>query len=173
MLAYVFSHRAATGVEVEPYENALRSFHAELARARPHGFISSTTYRVGDGYSDWYLVESSAALDFLNEAAVSGTRSAPHEAAARMAADGSGKLMMLAQGEADLGSLHEAGFAKPPGMPYRDLYALTLPVAARPGVALWRRMMVLGPPPEFCLVSREPVALPANLAPEARIRGQI
>ena len=173
MLAYVFSHRPASGADAQAYEDALRRFHTELAGGRPAGFVGSTTYRFADGYSDWYLVESSAALDVLNEAAVSGARAASHDTAARMAAWGSGKLLSLAQGEADLDALHEAAFAKPAGMAYGDLYAMTEPFTGRAGVALWRRMMVLGPPPEFCLVSREPVQLPAELAPEVRVRRKI
>lgn len=173
MLAYVFSHRPAPGADVQAYEDTLRRFHTELAGGTPAGFVASTTYRFADGYSDWYLVENSAGLDVLNEAAVSGARAASHDAAARMAAWGSGKLLSLAQGEADLDALHEAAFAKPAGMAYGDLYAMTEPLTAVAGVALWRRMMVLGPPPEFCLVSRGPVQLPAGLASEVRVRGKI
>jgi len=173
LLAYVFSHRPTTGADAQAYEDALRRFHAELAGGRPAGFVGSTTYRYADGYSDWYLIESSAALDVLNETAVSGGRAASHNAAARMAAWGSGKLLSLAQGEADLDAVHEATFAKPAGMAYGDLYALTEPFTARPGAALWRRMMVLGPPPEFCLVSREPAQFPVELAPEVRVRRKI
>ncbi len=173
MLAYVFSHRRAPGADAQAYEDALRRFHAELAGGRPAGFVSSTTYRFADEYSDWYLLENSAALDVLNEVAVSGARAAPHDTAARMAAWGSGKLFSLAQGEADMDALHEAGFAKPTGMAYGDLYAMTRPFTSRPRVALWRRMMVLGPPPELCLVSREPGQLPAELAPEVRVRRKI
>ena len=158
---------------MQAYEDALRRFHAELARGGPAGFVASTTYRFDDGYSDWYLVENSAALDVLNEAAVSGARAASHDAAARMAAWGSGKLLSLTQGEGDVDALHEAAFAKPPGMAYGDLYAMTAAFTAQEGVALWRRMMVLGPPPEFCFVSREPTQLPAELAPDVRIRRKI
>ena len=109
MLAYVFSHRPASGADVQAYEGALRRFHAELAAGRPAGFVDSTTYRFDDGYSDWYLVENSGALDALNEAAVSGARSSSHDAAARMAGWGSGKLLSLAQGEADLNDQRREG----------------------------------------------------------------
>jgi len=97
----------------------------------------------------------------------------PSDAAARMAAWGSGKLLSLAQGEADLDALHEIAFAKPTGMAYGDLYTMTAQFTARAGVALWRRMMVLGPPPEFCLVARSSVHLPAQFTPEPRTRRQI
>lgn len=174
MLAYVFAHRRDNAVDAGAYEEVLRAFHSELARARSAGFVASTTYRFDDGgYSDWYLVESSAALDALNQAAVTGARAESHDLAARKAAGGTGKLMSLAAGVADLGALHETGFAKPRGQSYSDLYASLQPITARPGVALWRRMMVLGPPPEFCLVSSEPVELPAALTPEVHVRRQI
>lgn len=173
MLAYVFSHRRATDADVAAYEDTLRRFHAELAQARIPGFVTSTTYRLDGGYADWYLVESSAALDSLNDAAVSGSRSTPHDAAARMAASGSGKLLRLAQGEADLAAEFEVGFAKPSGMSYPDLYERVGPSGSQPGAGLWRRMMVLGPPPEFCLTARIPAELPGEFAPELRKRRQI
>src|SRR5437879_9398499 len=55
VLAYVFSHRPADGVDVGAYEDALRQFHRELASASLNGFVESATFAVGGGYSDWYL----------------------------------------------------------------------------------------------------------------------
>jgi hypothetical protein len=170
VLAYVFSHRPGPGAEVAAYEEVLREFHTTLASHRPRGFVSSLTYRIGDGYSDWYLLEDSAALDALNEAAVSGARATPHRAAARMAVDGVGKLLFLAAGEHDEAATCEIRFAKPRGMAYADLYAGLQPTTAAKGVGLWRRMMVLGPPPEFCLTAPSPVELPAVMRPEALTR---
>src|ERR1700682_1221411 len=115
MLAYVFSHRPAPGVDAIVYEQALRRFHAALASAPSNGLVGSTTYRSGDVYSDWYLVESSAALDGLNAAAISGTRTPAHDAAARMAVDGSGKLLSLDSGELPQGPGFEIRCAKPAG----------------------------------------------------------
>lgn len=173
MLAYVFSHRPGAGVEVAAYEEVLREFHRTLAAHRPHGFVSSLTYRIGDGYSDWYLLEDSAALDALNEAAVSGARSTSHHAAARMAVDGVGKLLSLVAGQHDAAAECEIRFAKPRGMAYADLYAGLLPATEEPGAGLWRRMMVLGPAPEFCLTSSFPLELPAVMRPEIVTRSRI
>jgi hypothetical protein len=170
VLAYVFSHRPAYGVEPERYEAVLREFHGRLAAEPPRGFISSLTYRIGDGYADWYLLADSAALDALNEAAVSGSRTTPHNLAARMAEDGVGKLLFLGAGEHDPAARFEIRFAKPRGMAYGDLYAGLQPATAAKGVGLWRRMMVLGPPPEFCLTAPSPVDLPAVMRPEALTR---
>ena len=166
MLAYVFSHRPARGVDIAAYEDPLRRFHAALARAGLSGFVTSSTFRIAGVYSDWYLLESSAAMDVLNEAAVSGDRAIPHDAAAGMAADGVGKLFMLAAGEHSSKAGFEVRFSKPAGMKYPDLYSLMEPFATGPGVGLWRRMMVLGPAPEFCLVAPSEVALPDEMRPD-------
>lgn len=169
----MFSHRPARGVDINEYEDSLRQFHAALAEAAPSGFISSSTFRTGGTLSDWYMVESSAALDVLNGAAVSGARAPVHDAAARMAADGVGKLLSLAAGEYFDGPGYEARFAKPAGMTYVDFYARLQTVTRASGTSLWRRMMVLGPPPEFAIISPSRVELPADMHPEVLRREPI
>lgn len=173
MLAYVFSHRPAVGVDVVTYGDALRRFHAELASASLPGFIDSATFAVGDGYSDWYLLENTAAMDALNAAAVSGARAPAHDSAARMAIDGVGKLLSVASGLPSMDDGFEVRFGKPTGMPYKDLYATLESWTGAPGVSLWRRMMVLGPPPEFCLISPSEVELPVDMHPEVLRRTRI
>jgi hypothetical protein len=170
VLAYVFSHRAAGGVDITSYEDSLRGFHRALASAAPTGFISSTTFKIGDGYSDWYLVENSSALDVLNAAAVSGARAPVHNTAARMAVDGVGKLLSLSSGEPSMDPGFEVRFAKPGGMGYVDLHGRLERWTSLPGVSLWRRMMTLGPPPEFCLLAPSEVELPAEMRPELLAR---
>jgi hypothetical protein len=173
LLAYVFSHRAASGVDLAAYEDSLRQFHAALASASPRGFISSTTFRIDGAFSDWYLVESSSALDVLNAAAVSGARAPVHDAAARMATGAAGKLLSLASGQPSMETGFEIRFAKPAGMTYVDLYARLQAWTSATGVSLWRRMMVLGPPPEFCLVAPAKVELPAEMEPDLLTREPI
>jgi hypothetical protein len=173
VLAYVFSHRPGPGVDIAAYEAVLRNFHDSLGADRPRGFVSSLTYRCGGGYSDWYLLEDSAALDALNEAAVSGSRTTPHNTAASMAVDGVGKLLWLAAGECDAAAAYEVRFAKPLGMEYASLYTTLEFATATKGAGLWRRMMVLGPPPEFCLTTPAPVELPAGMRPEVLNRSRI
>jgi hypothetical protein len=167
LLAYVFFHRPAPGVETPAYEAALQKFHASLAGAPPSGFIGSSTYRVRGGYGDWYLVESSAALDSLNEAAVTGARSSQHDAVAYMSSDGAGKLLALVSGRARTEPGFEIRFSKPSGMTYGELYERLKPWTERPELTLWRRMMVLGPPPEFCLTAPSDQILPAAMSPES------
>jgi hypothetical protein len=166
VLAYVFFHRAAPGIQTPTYEAALKRFHSSLAGKPPPGFIGSSTYRVGGVYADWYLVEGSAALDALNEAAVSRARSASHDAVAHMSTDGAGKLLMLVSGSAPAGAGVEVRFSKPAGMGYSELYEQLRPRTDRAEVSLWRRMMVLGPPPEFCLVAPSEIEIPPEMHPE-------
>ncbi len=172
MLAYVFFHHAAPGTDAAGYEEGLRRFHASLAEARPSGFLSSATYRAAGGYSDWYLVESSAALDPLNEAAVKGRALALHDAVAHAAVDFTGKLYMLVAGQPN-GHDFEIRFSKPAGMSYPDLYARLQSWSSRAGVSLWRRMMVLGPPPEFCFLSPTELDLPSEMSPEVLNRTRV
>ena len=166
MLAYVFSHRPAGGVDVAVYEATLKRFHAALASTPPGGFVRSSTFKVGDRYSDWYLVDNSAALDVLNAAAVSGVRTPAHDTAARLAVDGVGKLYSLVSGEPAAGASFEIHFSKPAGVGYADHYARLGPYSSGPGISLWRRMMVLGPPPEFCLLAPAEIELPGEYRPE-------
>ena len=173
MLAYVFSHRAAEGTDIVAYEAGLKRFHAALAETKPAGFITSTSYQIAGGYSDWYLVEHSAALDSLNAAAISGSRARPHDDVARAAIDGSGKLMTLISGELDLETNVEVGLSKPSGLGYSPFYESLRPWTSGPGVTLWKRMMVLGPPPEFCIVARSPLELPAETTPQPHSRRRI
>lgn len=144
----------------------MRRFHAALAAEPPPGFLRSATYRIGNGYADWYLVDNSAALDTLNDAAVKGARSSPHDAVAHMAADGAGKLLMLRSGSAQTERGFEMRFSKPAGMSYQELYERLKPWTDRAEASLWRRMMVLGPAPEFCLVAPSEQHLPAEMRPE-------
>lgn len=165
MIAYLFFHHLADGEDAVEYETGLRHFHVALREAGIAGFVSSRTYRVGDGYVDWYVVASSAVLDQLNDVAVSGSRSQLHDVVARRAVDFTGKLLQLAAGRYDPESLVEIRFSKPRGMSYEDLYLHLEPWTSRPDTSLWRRMLVLGPPPEFSLLARAPEALPPAMDP--------
>lgn len=166
MLAYLFFHRPSSEVDTRAYEDGLRRFHAALAGAGVAGFKGSRTYRVGGAYCDWYLVETSGALDQLNDAAVSGARSPAHDAVAHQARDFAGKLLKLTAGDHDPGASFEIRFSKPRGLSYPELYRRLEPWTQRRGVSVWRRMLVLGPPPEFCMLAGTHEKLPPDLEPE-------
>ena len=170
MLAYVFWHWPQAGVDTEVYVAHLEAFHQTLAANGPPGFQRSVVFCIedadwlqtrGPAYEEWYVLDGSAAMDSLNDAAVSGLCEAPHNLVAREAAGGTGGLYRLRAGE---GSLSDARFAvwlaKPEGVTYRDFYETLASLTAQPGVALWGRQMTLGPTTEFCLHSQTPIQLP-------------
>lgn len=157
MLAYVFWHWPAADADASRYVETLLTFHRTLASTPPPGLRGSRVYEVEGApwvpvpraYEDWYLVEDFTALGALNEAAVSGARRGPHDAAARLADGGRGAVYGLlgqARGRAPQRTIW---CSKPRGVSYDD-FLPRLP----PG-EVWRRQMVLGPAPEFCIVGTD------------------
>ncbi len=173
MLAYVFWHWKSDAVAEDRYEDEARAFHSSLARRRPPGFLRSAAFAIpsaawipeGRGAcEDWYLIEGSAALDGLDHGAVSPPHQEPHDAIARSVAGGAGGLYRLRAGESREDQARSASwFRKPEGMTYPSLYRLLEPLTQGGRAALWGRQMVLGPAPEFCLQSAEPLPLPAPI----------
>lgn len=107
MLAYVFWHARDARVEDREYVARLLEFHQAFARSRPAGYRRSVVARVrgaswiaagGDAFEEWYLLDGSAALDVVNDAAVSGACLAPHDGVARLAAAGTAGLYRLRRG---------------------------------------------------------------------------
>lgn len=166
MLAYVFWHWPQPGVAPKTYVEHLVGFHRTLEANKPVGFHGSRVFRIhgagwletkGDAFEDWYLIEDSAALDRINDAAVSGPCEAPHNLVAREAAGGTAGLYRLRRGE--IGDPNYAVWlSKPDGLSYPDFYSLLEPIVA--GNALWGRQMTLGPTTEFVIHSAEPIQLP-------------
>src|SRR3954469_6885905 len=107
MLAYLFWHWPKPDVDPSEYEADQRAFHAALAQSAPEGFVSSRVFRLAGeapwlagrpAYADWYVLETSAALDPLNVSAVSGACEAPHRQLTRAMAAGAGSLFALRTG---------------------------------------------------------------------------
>lgn len=171
MLAYVFWHWRKPSLGASEYEARQRAFHDALLAAPPTGFVHSYTHALrgapwanggGEAYEDWYVVDGSAALDPLNQGAISASRKAPHDAAAAASAGGTAGLYSLRLGVAPEGPAASYWFAKPDGMRYEALFDLVSPLCAD-GAALFMRHMVLGPAPEFCVQAEAPVSLPPVL----------
>jgi hypothetical protein len=194
VLAYLFWHRPHDPTAREAYEHAQVCFHRSLAHRPPVGLCGSAVFRVaelpwlapadeqraagsGVSYEDWYVVEDYAALGVLNEAAVGRGHRTAHDEAARRFGSGGGGLYGLLEGDRSKiggrdGVLGRAPLAiwvgRPPGSPRRMLGEL-LGDGMDPGAAsLWRRQLVLGPAPEFCLLAQKappgvaPTRLPAG-----------
>src|SRR5262245_61439398 len=103
MRAYIFWHYPAAGVETSRYESALSEFHMSLNLSLPKGLLGSSAFRiqsvpwlpVAAGYEDWYQIENSAALDSLDQAAISAALRPTHDAVAHLAAGGDGAFYRL------------------------------------------------------------------------------
>ena len=172
MLAYVFWHQPSPGVDPGAYERALAEFHRVLAADPPKGFRRSWAFKLagvpwlgGPGYEDWYLVDGFAALGDLNEASVSASRKVPHDAVARLAAEGRGGVYRLVTGNPNPGATRAAWLSKPAGRTYPEFVA----ALGDRGAATWQRQMVLGPTPEFCLHEPEGGIPDALMVPVARV----
>jgi hypothetical protein len=170
VLAYVFWHVPRAGVPARDYEARLEAFHAALRAAPAAGMGPTATVALpaipwlggAAGYEDWYLVDDFPALGALNEAAVSGRRAAPHDAAAALAGSGVAGVM---------GHLHgpllpsppgwAAWLQKPEGETYDAFHAdLGRALAGAPDACAWQRQMVLGPATEYCVLAAGDVDLP-------------
>lgn len=166
MIAYQFFHHLQDGADEVEYEAGLRHFHVALAEAGIPGFVGSRTCQTDDyGYFDWYVMETSATLDRLNDAAVTGSRTPLHDTVAVHAVNFAGKLLKLAAGTYDSDFGFEIRLSKPRGMTYADFYRRLEPWTGRPDTSLWRRMMVLGPGPEFSLLTSTEEVLPREMEP--------
>lgn len=178
-LAYVFWHTPGPGVVRGEYEAALQRFHDALQAASPAGFLGSRVLRCQSvpwltsplarplpTYEDWYFLTGSAALDALEEAAVTGRRQQPHDAVARLAATGTGGLYRLRRGDAAVVPRRAHWLAKPSGEAYEAFYRRFGEDPAEP-FALWSRQMAIGPTPEFCLQGAD--TIPSPLLPYATL----
>lgn len=158
MLAYVFWHWPRRGADPKEYEARLGAFHGALAAAPPAGFLRSAAFGVegaewvegAPAYEDWYLLDDTAALDRLEEAAVTASRREPHDRVAAWAAGGSAGLYRALRGAGAPGGETSLWLAKPAGLSYVAFLA-ELERRFPPPLALWQRRLVLGPAPEFCV----------------------
>jgi hypothetical protein len=189
VLAYLFWHRPLESSDVATYERAQVGFHRSLHRTPPVGLCGSAAFRVARlpwvppdaarsgsedrGYEDWYLVEDYAALGVLNGAAVGRGHRTAHDEAARGLGEGAGGLYALVEGERSeigpcaglesIGAARNAVWvARPPGSKHGILGELLGDGMDRRHASLWRRQLVLGPAPEYCLLASE---IPAGVAP--------
>ncbi len=176
MLAYVFWHQRASSVVREEYQEKLIAFHQTLRERKPQGFVCSMVLEIAqlpwmtkesEIYEDWYLVENSAALDPLDEAAVTGICQEPHHRVARLANNGTGGLYRWKEKTFDpvrlAGLCSATWFNKPAGMSYEKLYELLRERREVPQDVLWQRQMTLGPAREFCWQSSQGSLLPEEI----------
>jgi hypothetical protein len=177
VIAYLLWHTPAAGVEREAYEHAAEHFHRSLHHSPPAGFRGSAVYRVQElpwlasqdsGYEDWYLLDDFAAVGVLNEAAVAHGHRTAHDDVARRFGAGAGGMYGLLEGHPDLAATPTIYWvSRPPGAEPALLGALLGDGMDPAHASLWRRQLVLGPAPEYCLLTpeRSEVDRPAGLSP--------
>ena len=161
ILAYVFFHAPGAAVAPATYEAGLTAFHRSLGTDPPEGFRASASYRIARlpwepapfsaaVYADWYVVRDWASLGRLNAAAVRPPHGTPHDGVAALSQHGLGGLYALQRGTVDLAAPRfERWSSKPAGVP-SDAFAAGLLPGPGPEAAVWRRLLALGPAPEFC-----------------------
>jgi hypothetical protein len=198
MLAYLLWHRPAEGVGRETYEHASQRFHRSLHHSPPVGFHGSAVFALAEcpwfspsherAYEDWYLIEDFAALGVLNEAAVAHGHRGAHDEIARRFGAGAGGLYGLLEGHADLlGSPLAVWVTRPPGAGrFGDASEASVSRFGRRALgellgdgmdpehaSLWRRALVFGPAPEYCLLTRQPISdrSPTGVAPTRLPKG--
>jgi hypothetical protein len=160
VLAYLFWHRPDPEADVRDYERRLSEFHDRLRLDRPLGFVASATFRTdapwfGDGYEDWYLVDDWTSLGVLNAAAVDPSHQVEHDAVAALAIAGAGGVYELREGELPFDEVGTADwFEKPRGLAYDQMEADLIGEREADTYLIWRRQLVLGPAPEYCLLTR-------------------
>ena len=183
MLAYIFWHWPYPQVSTVDYERDQLAFQRALAVAAPDGFVESAIFRAAAApwlpagrpvYEDWYLVDDFAALGPLNDAVVAAVAQAAHDRAAAGAEAGAGALYRLRSGESRIAGAPVAHWiTKPRERSYADFDAGLAELPAVPSVSLWRRQMVLGPAPEFCLLAPRELTLSAGVVGPVLQREQL
>ncbi len=152
MLAYLFWHRPAVGVDRAEYEEAQRRFHAAIGVASGCFRVTELPFgKGGDGYEDWYLVEDWAALGTLNAAAVDTERRPSHDRAAALVGNGWAGVYALLQGADEIPE-QVRWIDKQRGEVTAEF------LAGQSEAPVWQRQMVLGPAPEFCLGAEDGVS---------------
>jgi hypothetical protein len=111
-------------------------------------------------------VKDFAAIGTLNDAAVVPGTKEFHDSVAKDYLSGAGGVFKLIQGSIPLPEAKYANWVgKPVGTSYQEYYKEAVEALGDRRADLWRRQMVLGPSPQFCVHSVDALDLPKRFAP--------
>jgi hypothetical protein len=175
MIGYVFWHQKIDSVTTGDYEKTLKEFHEKLAQAGIRGYLGSVSLKIEgahwmgskkSGYEDWYYMTDSGVIDILNHGSVSGKMMPIHNNAAGLATGMHAGLYQLKSSSAR----HKESpwciwLSKPAGMSYDDFNSMISATVPANSIDYWRRQMVLGPTPEFCIISDKRIDVKSETTP--------
>jgi len=175
LFAYVFWHWPRPEISRDSYETKLTAFLHALSSEEPAGLVEALSFRVealpwfpqrGNLYEDWYIVDNFAAIATLNETAIGGGARGPHDSIAKDYMKGAGAIFKSIKGDIRVRDARLAiWIEKGIGQPYQSYYDEVAKSVGDRKADLWRRQMVLGPSPQFCIHSEEVLEIPASLHP--------
>lgn len=150
------------------FQDVLKSTNPSLVTAHLSYRVGSLPWGPAQGplYEDWYVVKDFAALGTLNEAAVGPGTKEFHDAVAKEYLSGAGGVFRQIQGNVALPEARYTNWiGKPTGTTYQQYYKEVAEGLENQRADLWRRQMVLGPSPQFCVHSADRLDLPKKFMP--------
>ena len=162
MIAYVFWHWRDPRIEEIAYQQLLINFHERLHRHKPSGFLDSAVFQMEQApwsgmeletYEEWYILENSSAIDALRILMEKGRCKEHHERFKQWDTGGIGGLYSLQQEPLhfDCTMIQAAHwFSRPTGVTEEALQMMLQNQRQQEPGYCWRRILLLGPAPEFC-----------------------
>jgi hypothetical protein len=196
ILKFVLWTWPSATASVADFENSRLAFHRIMARDKLEGFLDCAMFKVDTApwsgafvfenspwsvghktvFEEWYLFHGSAALDAVNERVQAGPYKESHGKFLRQDLGGEcAGLYYARKGDLETalaGTKTQCTLWFNKVYPtYEDLFKQLAPATTRS--VLWRRLLVLGPTPEFHVDLDASTTLPEELKPYKVLRTRV